>query len=90
MIINGDDDDGSEPELPQNSRYLLLTRSIFSEMIINVNNEHSYLHYLNQLSVVENLYVKNDTLLKDFKLLKIDELSVPKQCKIKNTARIEC
>ena len=62
-----DDDDGSEVELPQNSQYLLLSQSILSEMIINVNNEHSYLHYLKQLSFVENSYVKNDTLPKDFK-----------------------
>ena len=82
LLINvphRDDSDDDSP-IPQRSRYLQLAEYILSEMMMNINEEEAYIHYLKQLLVLEN-----NAILGDFKILEFNYPLAPKHGKVKTT-----
>ena len=86
MDIDDDDDSDSDFKPHQKSRYLFLSETLISEMIININNEDAYLHYLKQLSLLNNSYDVSNRSQNDFKIIEYNEGLTPKQGKIKSSS----
>ena len=83
--LTGTDDENDDAKTHHNSRHLYLAKEILSKMLIYADDEETYIHYLNQLLVANNLNAKDRATLDDFNILNIDDLPVPKPVKIKTT-----
>ena len=70
---------------PQKSERLCVGEQILSNMLIHINNEEYYLHYLKQLSRFEAKCSKGVGLHEEFNTLQITHLPAPKIFRIKNS-----
>ena len=78
-VPHSNDSDDDSPT-PQSSHYLPLAESILGEMMININEEEAYIHYLKQLLVLEKTEI-----LDDFKILQFTNTLAPKHGQVKTT-----
>ena len=74
---NESDDDSS---IPQRSRYLQMAEKILFEMVMNIDTEKVYIHYLKQLLVLCKATIQDD-----FKILEFSSPPAPKHGKVKTT-----
>ena len=70
---------------PKKSYRLLIAEKIVKHMRMNINKEKDYLHYLRQLSRFEEFLKEGDVSPKDFEIVHIDGLPIPKIGKIKSS-----
>ena len=75
---SGNSDD--ESSIPQRSRYLRLAEQILFKMMMNIDKEEVYIHYLKQL-----LFLDKETILDHFKILEFNLPPAPNRGKVKTT-----
>ena len=80
MILPHRDDSDDDSPITQRSRYLQLAEYILSKMMMNINEEEAYIHYLKQLLVLEN-----KACLGDNKIVEFNAPLAPKHGKVKTT-----
>ena len=73
-----------EDQSPQKSHHLCLGEEILCNMIIHIDNEDEYLHYLKQLSQLEE-NVKQGPFRVDFEIIHLSDLPTPKLGKVKHS-----
>ena len=83
MNVSHIDDSDDDSPIPQRSRYLQLVEYILSAMMMNINEEEAYIHYLKQLISLENT-----ANLGDFIILEFNNPLAPKHGKVKKTNQI--
>ena len=75
------DEDRSTPQI---SHRLCVGEKLLSYMLMHINSEEEYLHYLKQLSRFEETVSKGFRLHEEFSLGHIVEFAVPKRTRVKN------
>ena len=83
-ITKEESDSEEETQLPPKTYHLDLGESLLSKMINSMNNEDEYLHYLTQLSELEEYFNKNHECSEEYNPFHIIDYPTRKKGKIKS------
>ena len=83
-ITKEESDSEEEAQLPPRTYHLELGESLLSKMINSINNEDEYLHYLTQLSELEENFEKHHEFVEEYNPFHIVDYPTRKKGKIKS------